>query len=194
MLLRITKLLLCLLLCNSLMAQTKDSLLNANLQPGASMYSMQLLNFENRLVSTDSLPKDKKVLLITLSLTCGHCIEQTKDLMQNLRKFDDTYILICTGDIMRDYYLDYCMQTGFNEKPNLKLAFDKDHVTDAIFAFKGLPQIMVYGSNKRLYKVFYKEQKIETLLAALQEAETATYPETTNTSEKPKRKRFGKKK
>jgi hypothetical protein len=137
------------------------------LRIGAPLKAMKLQKLDNSWVNTSEIPKDKQVMFVLLNLTCGHCREATQDLVKHITEFPNTYILLATGDIMRDYYQEFCDVTHYIPSDSFVVSFDPNHETDELFAFRSVPQIMIYGTDKKLKSVFYKEQSIAALKAAL---------------------------
>jgi peroxiredoxin len=146
--------------------QPKDSAVSLT-SIGARLPYLNLENMNGVKMSPYDVPANKNVVLMILNLTCGHCVEQTTAFLKNQAKFPNTFFMLVTAPIMKDYYDQFVRETGYAPQENMVVTFDMTHSTDSVFQYKGLPQIMVYGRNKKLLALYHKDTKIEKILEAL---------------------------
>jgi thiol-disulfide isomerase/thioredoxin len=136
-------------------------------KPGTAFKNFICLSLNKKVFNTADIPANKNIILMMFNPTCEHCVEQTKLFIEREKEFPNTFFLFMTGDQMEDYAADYLKQSGFENKENWILGFDINKATNGLFAYKALPQIMIYSQDKILLDVFYKDTPINKILAAL---------------------------
>jgi thiol-disulfide isomerase/thioredoxin len=136
-------------------------------KPGTAFRNFICMSLNKKVFNTADIPANKNIILMMFNPTCEHCVEQTKLFIEREKEFPNTFFLFMTGDQMVDYASDYLVQSGFTNKENWVLGFDINKATNGLFAYKALPQIMVYSQDKVLLDVFYKDTPINKILEAL---------------------------
>jgi thiol-disulfide isomerase/thioredoxin len=138
----------------------------ANVVPGTPLKQFSFMNSDTTIFNTKDIPANKNVVLMLFNPTCEHCMEQTKLFLERKKEFENTFFLLITGDQMMEYAGDFKKGSGFIEQANWKMGFDVNKATDELFAYKALPQIMLYSVDKKLLTVFYKDTKLNDILEA----------------------------
>jgi peroxiredoxin len=177
----------------SIFAQNQDSLNKANaaslLSAGGRLPFLNLENMDGVKMSPYDVPANKNLVLMILNLTCGHCVEQTALFLKEQKKFPNTFFLLVSAPNMKDYYAQFCRETGFVPQENMMVTFDMSRTIDTVFQYKGLPQLMIYGEDKKLKTIFHKDTKIEKILDALGPQLAATEPEAVPSKKKKRKKK-----
>jgi thiol-disulfide isomerase/thioredoxin len=159
-------------------AQNKDSLRDdalrkdrkvdqANLMPGAAMPVIRLQQLDTLMFTTTNANKDKNIILMLFNPSCGHCIDQTKLFIKNMADFNDCQFILSTGENMFEYLPQFAKSVGYTQNTDMIVGVDVDYATTAIFAFEGIPQIMIYDKQRKLVDVFYKDTSIQKIKNAL---------------------------
>jgi thiol-disulfide isomerase/thioredoxin len=136
--------------------------------PGAPLPNFRIqLTSDSTSFFLKDLDSNKKLVLMLYNPTCGHCIDMSKLFFENLDKFDSTQFVFVCGDMLWEYMEEYYKKTGFKKQKDVLLGMDVDFGSMQLFAYKNLPQIMVYGFDKKLIDVFYQDQPLDKIINAL---------------------------
>jgi hypothetical protein len=137
------------------------------LTPGAELHNFDFSTIDSTVKNIYKVSEGKNLVVMLFNPTCDHCYKQAYKFIRNIKNFSNTQFVLLTGDAMQPYYLEFCLNAGYSKEPEVIIAFDTFGETPFIFAEKGIPQIMAYGIDKKLRKVFYKEADVEEVLQAL---------------------------
>jgi len=165
---------------NLCFAQNRDSLRNlmynsnpvkeinmANNIPGAAMPIFTILKVDSTKYSTKEIPATKSAIVVLFNPNCEHCMEETKLILKSLDQFPNTQFVFVTGDNMMPYLPGFIKNTKYEYTPQLQIGLDMDYITPTIFAMEGIPQIMIYGRDKKLIDILYKDVPMSKIQSAL---------------------------
>ncbi|MCX8470503.1 MAG: hypothetical protein ORN55_01870 [Chitinophagaceae bacterium] len=165
---------------NLCFAQNRDSLRNlmynsnpvkennmANNIPGAAMPIFTILKVDSTKYNTKDIPENKSAIVVLFNPNCEHCMEETKLILKNLDQFPNTQFVFVTGDNMMPYLPGFIKNTKYEYTPQLQIGLDIDYITPTIFAMEGIPQIMIYGRDKKLIDILYKDVPMSKIQSAL---------------------------
>jgi hypothetical protein len=130
-------------------------------------FSMQLTDSQKTMLAIDRLDPTKSVVLMMFNPSCDHCVEQAKDIIANQDKYGETVFVLVTGDQMGEYLPDFYQKIGYNYQKNIYIGVDVTMASYDFFAFEGLPQLNIYGRDRKLIAIYTKEQKPSLIQAAL---------------------------
>ncbi len=132
-------------------------------QPGSPLFELKGSNINGEEITLESIPAGNLIVML-YNPDCGHCLEESKKLRDNMAKFPETQILFLSGHNTAPIVPDFMKQI---ENPdgssNLMFATIDQSLTDQIFDYNGIPQIMVYNANHTLEKIFYKNADISEI-------------------------------
>jgi hypothetical protein len=161
-------------------AQNRDSLKNlventngnkadamANNMPGAALPIFNILQFDSIKYNTALIDPNKSAVLMLFNPNCEHCMDETKAILANLHLFPNTQFVLIAGDQTFPYFPNFIRVTGFKKNPQVVLGVDLDYITPTIFAYEGIPQIMIYGKDKKLIDVLYKDVPVQKIVNVL---------------------------
>jgi thiol-disulfide isomerase/thioredoxin len=136
---------------------------------GSDLPIFSIMQFDSASYNTKDIDSDKSVVLVLFNPGCGHCKDFAKMVMANESMFENTQFVFVAGDKTFFYMPDFIKDIEFKKNPHIIIGVDLDFVSAKIFAFEGIPQIMIYGKDKKLIDVLYKEAKpkqLESILKA----------------------------
>jgi thiol-disulfide isomerase/thioredoxin len=161
-------------------AQNRDSLKNlaentngnkaaamAVNKPGAKLPLFSIMQLDSSRYNTKNVGQDKNVVLILFNPGCEHCMQVSKMIYKELEQFPNTQFLLVAGDKTFPYLEKFLANLDYSPMDQMIIGVDMDYITPTIFAYEGIPQIMIYGKDKKLIDVVYKEittKKLQTIL------------------------------
>jgi thiol-disulfide isomerase/thioredoxin len=164
-------------------AQNRDSLKNlanntignktdamASNKPGAEMPTIHIIMSDSSRYNTNNIDKNKDALLVLFNPGCEHCMDFTKMIIKNIDSFPNTQFVFVAGDKTFPYLAKFVENVKYVKHPQIVIGIDIDYITPTIFAYEGIPQIMIYGKDKKLIDVIYKEATIKKLQTILNRA------------------------
>jgi thiol-disulfide isomerase/thioredoxin len=173
-------------------AQTaKEAQENPKVQIGAAMPDFKMRLLDSTIYETKNEKSKNNTILMLYNPGCGHCIEFTKKIIE-LRNstFKDYDFLLLAADNMQPYMKDFIKETGYTKKDNITLGLDMDKLTFDLFIYQGLPQLMLYDTNKKLIKIISKDIKPEMIIDAYQNKNVSTLSDKTKKTSRLKKKRI----
>jgi thiol-disulfide isomerase/thioredoxin len=184
-------------------AQNKDSMvaaykakekadLAARLSPGCAMPQGFYQIDSNTRFNSNAIPNDKNVVMMIFNPLCGHCQEEGMAIMQSLAAFPNTQFLFVTSDQRAEDIPAFKKAINYVPNKQVLILSDVNYVTSNYFAYNGLPQVMVYGKDKKLIDVYYKEIPIQNIKNSLQKTGNVVIMDADTTVKpiKKKKKRF----
>lgn len=126
---------------------------------GAKMPEFQIRNFDSKLVSDTELKHFDRILFVLFNPSCEHCIEFTKELVQNAKEFKDVGVVYIAGKGMDEYLEKFIEETGLKlaMKGNIFIGSDQTRMANnasglseflyRMYDFK-LPQINLYSHDR----------------------------------------------
>jgi thiol-disulfide isomerase/thioredoxin len=130
-------------------------------------FPLELTDTGKTRLEMDQLDPNKTVVIMMFNPTCEHCIIQAKDIIKNQKEYGDAIFIMATGDQMGPYMQTFYDSVGYKFQSNIAIGLDIAMGTIDLFAYDGLPQIMVYGKDRKLIDLFSKEQSPELIKAAI---------------------------
>ncbi len=146
-------------------ASKKD--VQQNLLPGLPLPILKIKQMDSTFYSTTQLEATKSLILVLFNPNCDHCVAFGKKMFSNMDKFSNTQFMFVSGEPTFGYLQGFANNINYTPNNNFKIGTDPEYVTTGLFAFEGIPQIMVFGTNKKLIDVYYKEASTDKLLKAL---------------------------
>jgi thiol-disulfide isomerase/thioredoxin len=121
-------------------------------------FQIQLTDTNKTTLKLDELDPNKTLVVMLFNPTCDHCIAQTRDFIANQASYGNTVFALITGDQMGPYMQLFYDSVGYKFQENIFIGLDIGMGSQDIFSYEGLPQILVYGKNRKLIDNFNKEQ------------------------------------
>jgi thiol-disulfide isomerase/thioredoxin len=137
-----------------------------HVQPGAPLLHFDIRQIDSSVFNTGNTNPNKNLIVMLFNPTCGHCIDFTKMFIKNRKvDFKDFDFILMTGDNMLPSLKDFYKTTGLTASDSMTVGVDMGATTYDLFIYDGLPQIMLYGKDKKLIKIYTRETKLETILS-----------------------------
>jgi thioredoxin-related protein len=147
----------------TIFAQTNNFPDSNLLQKGVPLPLFNVLNLDSSISNTAQIPNDKNVVLVLFNPTCGHCQTVGKNIKDSIKKFTNTHFIFVAGLPTFTFFKEFTEFTNLKSAENISIGGDYSNITPSIFAFNGIPQIMIYDENKKLKEIIYKEISIAQL-------------------------------
>jgi peroxiredoxin len=142
-----------------------SSLIDARI--GAKLIEINSLTSNDTFFTSKNIPANNNVILVLFNPGCGHCADVTKQLKNELNKIKNTTVVLITGNNLHSNLKEFMQGIELTEKEGIIVSSELGDVTKKIFLQKGIPQVMVYGKDKLLRKIFFKEINVEELISYL---------------------------
>jgi len=99
------------------------------------------------------LPKKMPIMLMVFSPTCEHCQHETAELINNIDKFKNIFIVMTTS-MPFDSMLAYREKYHLERYENIIVAQDTDYFLFTFYQVHNLPFLAFYDKKKELISVF----------------------------------------
>lgn len=127
------------------------------------------LTTDKNTFKTDTI-KAKSIIIIFYSPDCTFCEHEGADLSRNSKDFIDSKILFVTME-SADSARAFSMRFGLDTIPNFYSLTDTSYQSILAFGVKTIPTTIIYGSDKRLIKIFEGEVNAKKILKTIRENE-----------------------
>lgn len=163
------KLLLVLLLVTSsfplLIAQNKvpEARTGKYIDIGASLPRIRAVDGKLKVYTAADFKNNHNFFLMMFNPTCGHCINMTKMIGNNIQDFKNNHILLLANSQMLPYFPEFEKQTDVYKHPEIVVAVDSSNFIDVAYSYHVLPQINIYDKNRILIKTFTGDTPLDSL-------------------------------
>lgn len=121
------------------------------------LFNFKCRDTKNRSIDQNTF-NDKNLIIMLYNPDCGHCMEVAHKILENLESMPNTHWILMSGENTEPVVPEFMRSVGINEEDSrITLALIDKETTEAIFEYNGIPQVMVYGEQRTLRKVFYKD-------------------------------------
>lgn len=110
------------------------------------------------------LDNDKPLFVMLFNPTCSHCEDMTMMMTNNIESFGKSKIVLLATKPMAYYLPDFAQRHHIAKYPNMHIGYDSTNFVDNMFLYQSLPQINVYGRDRKLLKTFKGEVPVDTLV------------------------------
>jgi hypothetical protein len=100
--------------------------------------------------------------------TCGHCMEMTKVMENNIAQFRKSKILLLATPMMKQYLGDFASTLKIAEYPSIHLGVDSSDFVNNTFLYQALPQINIYDGDRKLLKIYTGDVAFDSLKKYIQ--------------------------
>lgn len=139
--------------------QTSDNYKNKleNTRIDAPLFAFKCSDIKNTTIDQDKF-NDRNLVVMLYNPDCGHCMEVARKILEILPEHKDTRLLLMSGENTTPAIPEFMKTLGISEdSENITIALISKETTEAIFEYNGIPQVMVYGQERLLRKVYYKD-------------------------------------
>lgn len=128
-----------------------------------SIPSFKIMQAPDSIVfSSTELKSNLSTIFFVFNPDCEFCQHETRDLIQNIKKFKNTQIIMVSYmpfDMIREFYSEY--KIG---KYPIIMGKDNDYLFLKFFKLKILPSTIVYDSTGKFKKIFRERVDVDVLL------------------------------
>lgn len=128
-------------------------------------FKMRLLDSVT-LLSADSIPAGRPVVLIFFRPDCSHCKRETQAILDHAGMLKDISILMVTNSSffqIRDFYESFHL----DRYRNVEVGKDYEHSFYQAFRPTSVPFTVIYNRERRLIKIYSEEADIKNILTAI---------------------------
>ncbi len=109
------------------------------------------------------LDNQANLIVMIFNPTCGHCEDQTDQFVKNIASFSRSKIVLMANPIMGSYLPDFVKNHKVNNYPQILVGLDSAGFIDETFLYNALPQINIYGKERKLLKTYSGEIVMDSL-------------------------------
>lgn len=134
---------------------------------GAPLPDFYYVDSKMNMHPAGDLPANRPVLWVLFNPGCGHCELVARKIMDQMDKFRDVTILYMCGIELLEQIDEFAKKVGSDRFDNFIISVDNSRISDEMFEYNGIPQMMCYNRDHILQKTFYKDAEIEELIKYL---------------------------
>ncbi|MBP6456617.1 MAG: hypothetical protein KA275_07805 [Chitinophagaceae bacterium] len=135
---------------------------------GSKIPTFGVLKADLNLTFDTYLDKNKSLVLVLFNPSCGHCEQLITNVRDSSYLFKNVEFLFVTGKELIEYVPDFAERLKVKNHELITISSDQSDLTQKLFEYNGIPQIMIYNKEKLLQKILFKEATMQQLLDALQ--------------------------
>ncbi|CAN5350332.1 hypothetical protein BH09BAC3_BH09BAC3_08750 [soil metagenome] len=108
------------------------------------------------------VPKDTKIVLIYFDSNCNHCQYEAEEIRNNISRFKSSTIVFISSEellLIQAFSIKHQLNA-----PNIHFARIASEDVYDTFGNMSIPEILIYGQDKKLIKIFHGETKIDLIL------------------------------
>ena len=121
-----------------------------------------------KLVTGKDLDNGANLLVMRFNPTCGHCEEQTDLFEKNIALFKKSNLVLIANSPMIPYMPDFIRNHHVKEYPKIVIGIDSSGYIGLTNLYSSLPQINIYGPDRKLIRAFCGEVSLDTLKQYIQ--------------------------
>jgi|688.fasta_scaffold138358_3 thiol-disulfide isomerase/thioredoxin len=125
---------------------------------GSKLPEFQIMNANKDLVAKSDLVKPGlPCVVMFFNPSCGHCQDATRMFKDSLSQYKNIPFVLITGDNMANEIRTFAEMTGVTNVSNITIGADYSKISELLFEYKGIPQLMFYDKNQILKTKLYKD-------------------------------------
>lgn len=118
-----------------------------------SIPAFNLRTLSNGAYGKSNLPAGKPIVLFIFSPTCAHCVQETKQIVLNMKDLKKAEFVYASISSDRDQLIQFVLSTGIDDFSNIHLGIDKELKLPSFFKPSVTPFVAVYDKKHQLAKV-----------------------------------------
>ncbi len=119
---------------------------------------------QSKSVITDQdLDNGANLIVMMFNPTCSHCEEQTLTFIKNSQLFKRTKLVLLANKVNSPYIPDFVRDYKTYEHPFIYVGIDSSRFNENAYMYKALPQINIYGRDRKLMKYYNGQIAIDSL-------------------------------
>ena len=139
-------------------------------ESGAKIQTLQHFSFESAnggLIWIDEFNPEQPTVIIYFHPECEHCQYEASEIGKQSEKFKKANMIMITPDDSTKRVEAFAIKYRLWEVDNLVILFDRKNQFKNQFGASFIPSVFIYGSNKKLLKMYKGETKIEAIINSI---------------------------
>ena len=128
----------------------------------------QFVTVRTDMVTEQLLNNNANLLVMMFNPTCSHCEDQTDRFEKSIELFKNSKLLLMANPGMRDYLPNFSKTHHVSDYPAFLLGTDSASFIKQTFLYSALPQINVYGPDRKLIKTWAGEVVMDSIKQYIQ--------------------------
>ena len=116
-----------------------------------------------RTITNADIPADKNLIIMMFNPGCDHCQAQTDSFTKHIDLFKNTQLLLVAGPMIGENMGHFAKAHRLNEYPQIWMGLDYDNLISKAFLYYSLPQLCIYGKDKKLVRMLSGGTPIDSL-------------------------------
>jgi hypothetical protein len=130
---------------------------------GAPLPPVKFYMKNGKYLTNKELENDANLFILLFNPTCEHCQSHTNVIQKNISLLKKSQFLFIAAPQMKEYLSFFEATTHISQYPSLQMGLDSNQYIEKVFSYQALPQINVYGPDRKLIRAFVGETHIDTL-------------------------------
>ena len=135
----------------SLFAQQKN---DAPYQQQKTLPAFTLKTLQDKAFTKANLPAGKPVVVMVFSPTCSHCVQETKEIIQNMSTLKKLSFVYASISPDKQKIAEFILETNLDVYPNMYLGIDTNLKLASFFRPTVTPFAAVYNSKHQFVQAF----------------------------------------
>ncbi len=133
------------------------------MRPLAKFPSFSMVDNNNKVWLASDMDSTSPKALVLFNPGCGHCKDLIGKIKDSMSMVQDVKFYFICGLNLLEHMPKFVEETKTKELKNMVIGVDNSEITNEIFDYNGIPQIMLYNKKQQLQKIFFKEITMDSL-------------------------------
>ena len=142
----------------------------AKKESGAKIQTLQHFSFESingGQIWIDGFNPEQPTVIIYFHPECEHCQYEASEIGRQPERFGKVNMIMITPDDSTKRVEAFAIKYRLWEVDNLVISFDRKNQFKNQFGVSAIPSVFIYGSNKKLLKMYKGETKIDAIINSI---------------------------
>lgn len=135
---------------------------------GSPLPPFRVVTPKGKSITNKDVANKANLMVMLFNPTCEHCQEVTRTLEKNIDLFKQSHVLLVAASSMMPYLDFFNSTTKVYDYPRLQVGIDSAFLIDRTYGYYSLPQINIYGPDRRLIRYFTGDTPIDSLRPYIQ--------------------------
>lgn len=125
--------------------------------------------YSTKMFTQEHFDNGANLLVMMFNPTCGHCEDETEQLIKNIDRFKKTKIILLANLGMKSYLPNFNRTHRVADYSDvITVGVDSTDFIKNTFLYQALPQINIYSADRKLLKTYTGNVSIDTLMQYIQ--------------------------
>lgn len=131
--------------------------------PGAPLPDVRFVTLDNKILNKESLASEGNLIIVLFRPDCDHCQELTKHFQDEIGLFKKTKLILLAGEMMETPTREFMELMRMDQFPQIQVALDSSNFIQNTFLYKTIPQVNVYGKDRKLIGAYVGMHGLEKI-------------------------------